>query len=812
MGVVHRDIKPSNLMLDVRGKVWITDFGLAHRDRAAQLTLTGDLVGTLRYMSPEQALAKRVPIDHRSDVYSLGVTLYELLTLEPAVGGKDRQELMQQIAFEEPRPPRQLCREVPPDLETIVMKAMEKNPHDRYATAAELAEDLRHWLADQPIRARRPGVVQRLRKWGRRHQGVVVTASLGLLLALAVVAGSIGWVVRDQAARQKEAEQPVQAAMDEAERLLKERKVREALSAALRAEGLVIHAGGHPQLGPQVQQLLKDLRMLVTLEEVQLNWSAVKDGKFDKAGADQGYTKAFQDSGIDVDALTVEVAATRIRACRIGTELAAALDSWAVTRSVKKGGGRLLVVARAVDPDEWRGRLRDVLESRGEKALAELARLEKADALPASTLAQVVWVVREKPGALAKVVPLLQRAQQKQPDDFWVNHNLAFALQHMEPSHLDEAIGFYRVAVALRPGSPGARLNLGAALKDKGQLDEASAAHREAIRLKPDHANAHLNLGNALQAKGRLDEAILAYREAIRLKPDYTEAHYSLGVALAANNRLDDAICAYKETIRLRPDYAEAHCNLGEAMQRKGQFAEALVHRRRGHELGSKRSDWPYPSALWVKHCERLVELDRKLPAILSGKERPKDPVEQIQYAQLCQLPFKRLYASAARLYQQALAAQPSLADNPPTGLRYNAACAAALAAAGQGQDTAKLEAAERERWRRQALDWLRADLALWTRQAQSTTPPGPRPGAADPGSLAEGQRPGWRPRQGGAGETASGGARSLAAALAGGRGPAAARRESAQAEKPRPALKHTLWVRQDARNRIRDSSPFRGL
>src|SRR6202035_195755 len=112
------------------------------------LTMTGDLVGTLRYMSPEQALAKRVPIDHRTDVYSLGATLYELLTLRPAFQGSDRQELLRQIAFEEPAPPRRLERAAPAELETVVLKALEKNPADRYATAQELADDLRRFLDD----------------------------------------------------------------------------------------------------------------------------------------------------------------------------------------------------------------------------------------------------------------------------------------------------------------------------------------------------------------------------------------------------------------------------------------------------------------------------------------------------------------------------------------------------------------------------------------------------------------------------------------------------------------------------------------
>jgi WD40 repeat protein/serine/threonine protein kinase/tetratricopeptide (TPR) repeat protein len=193
LGVVHRDIKPANLLVDTRGNLWITDFGLAHCQSQAGLTMTGDLVGTLRYMSPEQALAKRVLVDHRTDVYSLGATLYELLTLEPVFDGRDRQELLRQIAFEEPRPLRRLNKSVPAELETIVLKAMEKNPAERYGTAQELADDLGRFLEDRPIRARRPTLRQRARKWARRHRGVVMT--MALALALLLLGGVTGlWV------------------------------------------------------------------------------------------------------------------------------------------------------------------------------------------------------------------------------------------------------------------------------------------------------------------------------------------------------------------------------------------------------------------------------------------------------------------------------------------------------------------------------------------------------------------------------------------------------------------------------------------
>ena len=189
-GVLHRDIKPANLMVDVGGKLFITDFGLARIQADAGMTMTGDLLGTIRYMSPEQALAKRVVVDHRSDIYSLGVTLYELLTLTPAFSGDDRQQLLHQIAFEDPTPPRSRNRAVPVELDTIVRKAIERNPADRYATSADLASDLQRYLDDQPIKARPTSLVGHVVKWSRRHRAIVWSAAAALLLSALVLAVS----------------------------------------------------------------------------------------------------------------------------------------------------------------------------------------------------------------------------------------------------------------------------------------------------------------------------------------------------------------------------------------------------------------------------------------------------------------------------------------------------------------------------------------------------------------------------------------------------------------------------------------------
>jgi len=178
MDVLHRDIKPANLLVDQRGSLWITDFGLAQMRSDARLTRTGELIGTVRYMSPEQALAKRVVVDHRTDIYSLGATLYELATLEPVFKGADRQELLRQIAFDDPTPPRRLNKRIPRDLETIISSAMAKAPARRYPSAREMAEDLRLFLSGQPIKARPEGL---LRWLGRRLRRQVAS----LLLALA---------------------------------------------------------------------------------------------------------------------------------------------------------------------------------------------------------------------------------------------------------------------------------------------------------------------------------------------------------------------------------------------------------------------------------------------------------------------------------------------------------------------------------------------------------------------------------------------------------------------------------------------------
>jgi WD40 repeat protein/serine/threonine protein kinase/tetratricopeptide (TPR) repeat protein len=184
-GIVHRDIKPSNLLLDTAGVVWITDFGLAKADDDG-LTATGDILGTLRYMAPERFRGQG---DARADIYALGLTLYEFLTLRPAYESSDRLKLIERVKNEEPARPRSIDGRIPRDLETIVLKAIEKEPGSRYQTADAIAEDLRRFLADEPIKARQVSTTERYWRWARRNPMI---ATLGGVLTAILVMVTIG--------------------------------------------------------------------------------------------------------------------------------------------------------------------------------------------------------------------------------------------------------------------------------------------------------------------------------------------------------------------------------------------------------------------------------------------------------------------------------------------------------------------------------------------------------------------------------------------------------------------------------------------
>jgi serine/threonine protein kinase len=259
-GVVHRDIKPSNLLLSPDGRLSVNDFGLARVLEQPGVTMTGEFVGTPMYMSPEQITAGRTPLDHRTDIYSLGATLYELLTLRPPFAGERRDQVLAQILHKEPLPPRRLNRKVPVDLETICLKAMDKDPDRRYPTAKALGDDLHRYLNRFAIAARRTGPVTRMTKFVRRHK--LATAVGAVILLLVSVAAVTTWLYHqgrreiatkdvdtqaalkaaDLARRQQQAMQKIRVV----EQFIKDQKFRDAY-AVLEGE-VAPHLSGEPRL------------------------------------------------------------------------------------------------------------------------------------------------------------------------------------------------------------------------------------------------------------------------------------------------------------------------------------------------------------------------------------------------------------------------------------------------------------------------------------------------------------------------------------------------------------------------------------
>jgi WD40 repeat protein/serine/threonine protein kinase len=242
-GVLHRDIKPSNLLLDETGNVWVTDFGLAKAASDTDLTHTGDLVGTLRYMAPERFNGQG---DLRSDVYSLGLTLYELLALRPAFEETDRNKLIKRVMHDEPPRPRKFNPGVPRDLETVVLKAIARDPAHRYQTPAEMADDLKRFVEDRPVKARRVSEAEKFLRWCRRNPLVASLLAGIVLVFLGGFVGVFGQWRAAEAARKDETRQRARADLlrQDAETARDDARTQEAKAQAQkeRAEGTLYYS------------------------------------------------------------------------------------------------------------------------------------------------------------------------------------------------------------------------------------------------------------------------------------------------------------------------------------------------------------------------------------------------------------------------------------------------------------------------------------------------------------------------------------------------------------------------------------------
>jgi serine/threonine-protein kinase len=358
------------------------------------------------------------------------------------------------------------------------------------------------------------------------------------------------------------------------------------------------------------------------------------------------------------------------------------------------------------------------LQNRDAEAVAAFRaaiRLDRDCALAHGDLAVSLWKLnrpREAEAACREAIRL-------GPDDYNAHHNLGVFLAAQNKQR--QAVAAYRESLRLKPNQARTHYTLGYSLLKQNKYAEAEASLKEAVRLKPDFADAQMSLGLALAAQKKLGESEAAFKEARRYKPGDPNIHRGLGAVLTKQNKLAEAEAAIKEAIRIAPDIPEVFISLGDVQRRQGKFAESLAAFRQGHQLGWGKEGWPFDSAQMVRQARRRVELDRKLPALLKGAVRPKDVAEQIELAELCIL--KRWYAGSARFWTDAFAGMPALAEDIKASRRYDAACVAVLAGCGRGEDPVKPDDRERAGLRKQALDWLRAELDGWSKRLDRDTP-----------------------------------------------------------------------------------------
>jgi tetratricopeptide (TPR) repeat protein/serine/threonine protein kinase len=692
-GIIHRDIKPSNVLVsqhDATPVVRVIDFGIA---KALGQELTdktlftgfGQMIGTPLYMSPEQAGMSDLDVDTRSDVYSLGVLLYELLTgTTPFLKDRFRQvsydEIRRIIREEEPpRPstrlsesgdtlttisaqrqtdPGRLTKQVRGDLDWIVMKALEKDRNRRYESPGAFAADVQRYLADEPVQARPPSAGYRLRKFLRRNRSRVLAAGL-ILFFVALVAAGAGWLAFDRAARRTKAGNDFDLARERTEMFLGQGKRAEAREAFEQTRRLALDVGSDParaqrlaDLQERLEAAERDQDFHFWFERLRLEGQSevlIEQTSFAREYTFADIREGLRRYGLDIGVMPREqaIALIQSRPAMVRQDLVAALEECLsqAPKDEKQMREWLRAVLDPGDDDAWRARVRRAKAERDWKTLEQLAREADVRKHPQNFLLLVGLSLPKEMGASR--LTLYQRIQHAYPGDLWANMFLAEELK--KHGRAAESVRYHTAVVALRPLNPGVYANRAIALEAAGELEAAITDNERALALAPEYFWVHNNLGQVLLKAHRKERAAAEYREFLRYKPDSAPAHTNLGAALFPDH-LDECIAEHREAIRLDKTLPEVHYNLGNALIRKGDLDGAIAAHREairlrddyagahlflGNALGMKgqvdEAIAEFHKALAIK--KDFAEARKCLGDALHDKQRPTDAIREYREA-----------------------------------------------------------------------------------------------------------------------------------------------------------------------------------
>ncbi|HZL73514.1 MAG TPA: tetratricopeptide repeat protein, partial [Planctomycetota bacterium] len=609
-GVVHRDLKPENLMVEEREDGWhivILDFGLARPiEGGEKLSKSGEVYGTAAYMSPEQARGEH--LDERADVYSLGATMYEVLTGRPPFRGANLLELLRKVGAEEPMKPRKLNPRIHRDLETIILKCLEKDRDRRYGNARELAEDLERFLNSDPILARPPSTLYRLKLTLGKRKAVAITAAAGLFGIAIVTLLLMGGQDRQKAARDR---------------------------AATHVDLARVKSDQIDQLSRVSEDRAREMELLAAAARVELTAALEACPDHEDALYELGRLNALMDE--DRKALECFARAIQLAPRQTKAYLARAainLNDYENMVHARSDGGirpeteasKKLLAMILEDLQKIRSISSEVPHLKYAQGLilfakgkyAEAAeRLEEFLGLVPGDVDGWVWrghALGHTP-ALDKSIESLTRGLTLRPRMSW-----ALVLRgkaYCDSDHYDEAIRDYDRALALNPRSSATLMNRGNARYLKGEHNAALDDFNKAIELSPGFADAYNGRGNAKAGKGQYDEAILDFTKSAQLNPASSRPHFNLGNTYRRQERFDEAVAAYAKAIELDPGDSKNWDGRGAALSALRRYDEALKDHDKALELDSRNSGAWHNRGLAKSrkrlYAEALLDYNRSL-------------------------------------------------------------------------------------------------------------------------------------------------------------------------------------------------------